>query len=101
MPILARLTLVEGAIHDIHLTDIASFVRVSGRRGLRTFNGLEASVMHANCPNLLKLTMPWKASPPALGPQEGISDANRMCGNWLSGHPSEASSRSYPGQFES
>jgi hypothetical protein len=67
----------------VNLTDFASFVPVSGRRGLRTFNGLEASVMHANCSNLLKLTMPWKASPPALGPQEGISDANQMCGNWL------------------
>jgi hypothetical protein len=42
----------------VNLTDFASFGRFLADAGLRTFNGLEASVMHSNCSNLLKLTMP-------------------------------------------
>jgi hypothetical protein len=44
----------------VNLTDFACFVPVSGRRGLRIFNGLEASAMHSNCSNLLKLTVPYR-----------------------------------------
>src|SRR5215207_31960 len=46
---------VEGIVN---LTDFASFMLVSGRRRLRTFNSLEASMMHLTCSNLLKLTVP-------------------------------------------
>jgi hypothetical protein len=42
----------------VNLTDYASFGRFMADAGLRIFNGLEASVMHSNCSNLLKLTMP-------------------------------------------
>jgi hypothetical protein len=52
----SRFTVVADGI--VNLTDFACFVPVSGRRGLRIFNGLEASAMHSNCSNLLKLTVP-------------------------------------------
>jgi hypothetical protein len=37
----------------VNLMDFTSFVPVSGRRGLRTFNSLEASMMHSIAPTCL------------------------------------------------
>jgi hypothetical protein len=49
---------VELAVGIVNLMEFTSFVPVSGRRGLRTFNSLGASMMHFNCSNLFKLTVP-------------------------------------------
>jgi hypothetical protein len=43
MPILARLTLVEGAIHDINLTLLLARPGVSVRSGPRIFNRVDPS----------------------------------------------------------
>jgi hypothetical protein len=79
----------HGAAGIVNLTDFACFVPVSGQRGFRTFNGLEASAMHSSCSNLLKLAVPHRprAVTNLTVPSDSDSTSVAILQAWLAPSP--------------